>query len=83
MLGCSFPIDIVLQDLALRSISFFTAEFAAAIAVEDINKNTLGVKKVQGQSEAALQIGMCDQKLSVEAKKLLIKNLFHYLNDIQ
>ena len=28
-----------------------------------INKNTLGVKKVQGQSEAALQIGMCNQKL--------------------
>ena len=28
-----------------------------------LNKNTLGVKKVQGQSEAALQIGMCDQKL--------------------
>ena len=27
-----------------------------------LNKNTLGVKKVQGQSEAALQIGMCDQK---------------------
>ena len=49
-----------------------------------LNKNTLGVKKVQGQSEAALQIGMCDQKLiSVEAKKLLIKNLFNYLNDIQ
>ena len=27
------------------------------------NKNTLGVKKVRGQSEAALQIGMYDQKL--------------------
>ena len=47
-----------------------------------LNKNTLGVKKVRGQSEVALQIGMYDQKL-VEAKKLLIKNLFHYLNDIQ
>ena len=38
-----------------------------------LNKNTLGVKKVRGQSEAALQIGMYDQKLmliSVEAKKL-------------
>ena len=31
--------------------------------VELINKNTLGVKKVRGQSEAALQIGMYDQKL--------------------
>ena len=51
-----------------------------------LNKNTLGVKKVQGQSEAALQIGMCDQKLgyhAVEAKKLLIKILFNYLNGIQ
>ena len=28
-----------------------------------LNKNTLGIKKVRGQSEAALQIGMCDQKL--------------------
>ena len=28
-----------------------------------LNKNTLGVKKVRGQSEATLQIGMCDQKL--------------------
>ena len=28
-----------------------------------LNKNTLDVKKVRRQSEAALQIGMCDQKL--------------------
>ena len=28
-----------------------------------LNKNTPGVKKVRGQSEAALQIGMCNQKL--------------------
>ena len=28
-----------------------------------LNKNILGVKKVRGQSVAALQIGMCDQKL--------------------
>ena len=28
-----------------------------------LNKNTLGVKKVRGQSEAALEIGMYDQKL--------------------
>ena len=28
-----------------------------------LNKNILGVKKVRGQSEAALQIGMYDQKL--------------------
>ena len=27
-----------------------------------LNKNTLGVKKVRGQSEAALQIGTYDQK---------------------
>ena len=33
------------------------------IVIIMLNKNTLGVKKVQGQSEAALQIGMCDQKL--------------------
>ena len=28
-----------------------------------LNKNTLGAKKVRGQSEAALQIGMYNQKL--------------------
>ena len=46
-----------------------------------LNKNTPGINKVQGQSEAALQIGMCDPKtlISVEAKKLLIKNLFNYV----
>ena len=45
-----------------------------------INKNTLGVKKGRGQSEAALQIGRYVRPktlISVEAKnfKLLIKNL--------
>ena len=52
-----------------------------------LNKNTVGVKKVQGQSEAALQIGTyVGQKtlISVEAKKLVIKNLLTtYLNGIQ
>ena len=41
-----------------------------------LNKNTLGVKKVRGQSEAALQIGTYVRPktlISVEAKKLLIK----------
>ena len=33
-----------------------------------LNKNTLGVKKVRGQSEAALQIGMCDQKLGYQLR---------------
>ena len=45
-----------------------------------LNKNTLGVKKVRGQSEAAFQIGTYVRPktlISVEAKKLLIKNLFH------
>ena len=51
-----------------------------------LNKNTLGVKIVRGQSEAALQISSYVRPktlISVEAKKLLIKNLFNYLNDIQ
>ena len=49
-----------------------------------LNKNTLDVKKVQGQSEAALQNRYVRPKslTSVEAKKLLVKNLFNYLNDI-
>ena len=43
-----------------------------------LNKNTLDVKKVRCQSEAALQIGTYVRPktlISVEAKKLLIKNL--------
>ena len=39
-----------------------------------LNKNTLGVKKVQGQSEAALQIGTYVRPkalISIEAKKLI------------
>ena len=32
------------------------------VVILKLNKNTLGVKKVRGQSEAALQIGMYDQK---------------------
>ena len=48
--------------------------------------HTLGVKKVRGQSEVVLQIGQYVRPktlISVEAKKLLIKILFNYLNDIQ
>ena len=30
-----------------------------------LNKNTLGINKVRGQSEAALQTGMCDQKFDI------------------
>ena len=48
-----------------------------------LNKNTLGVKKVRGQSEAALQTGATKTLISVEAKKLLIKIFLNYLNDIQ
>ena len=39
-----------------------TDGFSAYIVDIMLNKNTLGVKKVRSQSEAALQIGMCDQK---------------------
>ena len=52
-----------------------------------LNKNTLGVKKVQGQSAIRSSIANRYVRpktlISVEAKKLLIKNLFNYLNDIQ
>ena len=44
-----------------------------------------GYKKVRRQSEAALQIDTYVQPktlISVEDKKLLIKNLFNYLNDM-
>ena len=44
-----------------------------------LNKNTLNVKKVQGQSEAALQIGMCDL-ISVEAKNDIIIIIIYLLS---
>ena len=50
-----------------------------------LNKNTLGVKNVRGQSEAALQMGTYVQPktlISVDVKKLLIKNLFNYVHTI-
>ena len=49
-----------------------------------LNKNTLGVKKVQGQSEAACkQAGATKVLLSAEAKKLLYQKYFNSLNNIQ
>ena len=41
-----------------------------------------GCKKVRGLSEANRYVRP-KTLISVEAKKLLSKNLFHYLNDIQ
>ena len=43
--------------------SYIHSTILLATSRVTLNKNTLGVKKVQGQSEAALQIGMYDQKL--------------------
>ena len=51
-----------------------------------LNKNTSGVKNVRGyatRSSIANRYVRPKTLISVEAKKLLIKNLFHYLNDIQ
>ena len=48
-----------------------------------LNKKHLGSKRVQGQSEAGLQTGWCNQKLFIsadsEAKKLFYQK---YSNDI-
>ena len=49
-----------------------------------LNKNTLGVKSVRPiRSSIANRYVRPKTLISVEAKKLLIKNLFNYLNDIQ
>ena len=42
---------------------YFQILICTFTCLSKLNKNTLGVKEVQGQSEAALQIGMYDQKL--------------------
>ena len=60
------------------TLTVFTLSLKCCVLIRMLNKNTLGVKKVRGQSEAALQIGTYVQPktlISVEAKKLLIKNL--------
>ena len=53
------------QVISLLILLGFAREVTAATNLVNsmLNKNTLGVKKVRGQSEAALQIGICDQKL--------------------
>ena len=40
-----------------------TPQYIVLVVSIMLNKNTLGVNIVRGQSEAVLQIGMCDQKL--------------------
>ena len=52
----NYPWDLV-NSIYFNSPAIFSLVFSK------LNKNTLGVKKVRGQSEAALQIGMYDQKL--------------------
>ena len=44
-----------------------------------LNKNTLGVKKVRGQSEAALQIGMCDHKGGQVTKPIIVVKICYKL----
>ena len=48
-----------------------------------LNKNTLGVKKVRGQSEAALQIGMCDHFCQVTKPIIVVKICYKLLYVIQ
>ena len=50
-----------------------------------LNKNTLGIKKCARPIRSSIANRYVRSKtlISVEAKKLLIKNLFNYLNDIQ
>ena len=39
------------------------SQISAGVVYYDAKQKCPGVEKVQGQSDAALQIGMCDQKL--------------------
>ena len=48
-----------------------------------LNKNTLGVKKCDANQKQHCKQVQPKTLISVEAKKLLIKYLFDYLNDIQ
>ena len=55
------------------------------IRIYMLNKNTLGVKKCEANQKQHCKIGTYVRPkalISAEAKKLLIKNLFNYLNDI-
>ena len=57
-------IDAPQVTIVLSAPTVFVVCVFISVHVHDmLNKNTLSIKKVQGQSEAALQIGMCDQKL--------------------
>ena len=72
--NCGFEFKIKLQSLIYNIVCYIHIINLSKYVSNNIclyfqkvsdmlNKNTPGVKKVQGQSEAALQIGMCDQKL--------------------
>ena len=57
------------NPLKILKISIFYSWLAlyrsvySKYSIHDAKQKHLGYKKVRGQSEAALQIGMCDQKL--------------------
>ena len=44
-----------------------------------LNKNTLGIEKVRGQSEAALQIGMCIEKGGQVTKPIIVVKICYKL----
>ena len=72
--------------LDVFSLSHTLIVVGGDLVIHNAKQKHPGCKKVRGQSEAALQICRYVRSktlISVEAKKLLIKNLFHYLNDIQ
>ena len=60
-----------------EGMDIYIRQIWSALVIIMLNINTLGVRKVRGQLEAALQIGSYVRPktlISVEAKKLLIKN---------
>ena len=64
------PIMLLLVMLCCSAYKFHLACYSVCSM---LNKNTPGIKKVRGQSEAALQIGSYVRPktlISVEAKKL-------------
>ena len=53
---------ILLASPVMNELVYHQARCTPFLVILMLNKNTLGVKKVRGQSEAAFQIGMYDQK---------------------
>ena len=76
-------LDILFRSSFKSGVRYFLKIIPSNI-FRMLNKNTLGIKSARPiRSSIVCKYVQPKTLISAEAKKLLIKNLFNYLNDIQ